>query len=60
MIEEPEFESRYDNEFLLLHIVQTDFRSHPTSYAMCIGGFTPREKAPDTYLLQTNDEVKKR
>jgi hypothetical protein len=34
IIERSEFESRKNQEFLLLHIVQTGSEAHPTSYAM--------------------------
>jgi hypothetical protein len=33
-----EFESRYGQEFSLLHVVQTGSGVHPTSYPTCIGG----------------------
>jgi hypothetical protein len=33
-----EFESRYDQEFSLLHVIQTGSGVHPTSYPMGSGG----------------------
>jgi hypothetical protein len=40
-----EFESRYGQQFPLLHIVQTDLEDHPTSYPMDTGGSFPGSKA---------------
>jgi hypothetical protein len=36
-----EFAFRYGQEFSLLHVVQTDSGSHPASYPMGIGDFSP-------------------
>jgi hypothetical protein len=36
-----EFESRWGQEFSLLHIVQTGSAAHPTSYAVGTGGSVP-------------------
>jgi hypothetical protein len=33
-----EFESRWDEEFLLFHVVQTGSGAHPTSYPVGTGG----------------------
>jgi hypothetical protein len=40
-----EFESRYDKEFSLLHVVQTGSGVHPTSCPMDTGGSFPGGKA---------------
>jgi hypothetical protein len=40
-----EFESRYDQEFSLLRLVQTGSGTHPVSYSMGIGGSFPGSKA---------------
>jgi hypothetical protein len=39
------FESRYGQEFSLLHVVQTDSGAHPASYSMSTGGSFPGRKA---------------
>jgi hypothetical protein len=41
-----EFESRYGQEFSLLHVVQTGSGVHPTSYPICTGGSFPGLKRP--------------
>jgi hypothetical protein len=51
-----EFESRYGQEFSLLHIVQTGSGVHPTSYRMDTGGSFPGRKADHS---PTSAEVKK-
>jgi hypothetical protein len=43
--EASEFESRYGQEFSLLHVVQTGSGVHPTSYPMGTGGSSPGGKA---------------
>jgi hypothetical protein len=40
-----EFESRWGQEFSLLHVVQTGSGDHPASYTMGTGGYFPRDKA---------------
>jgi hypothetical protein len=40
-----EFESRYGQEFFLLHVVQTGSGVRPTSYPMGTGGSFPGAKA---------------
>jgi hypothetical protein len=40
-----EFESRYDQEFSLLQIVQMGYGVHPTSYPMSTGGSFLGDKA---------------
>jgi hypothetical protein len=42
---ESEFESRYWQEFSLLHVAQTGSGVHPTSYPMGTGGSFPGGKA---------------
>jgi hypothetical protein len=37
MAEESGFDSRQGQDFSLLHIIQTGFGAHPTSYTMGIG-----------------------
>jgi hypothetical protein len=41
MAEELEFESQYDQQFSLLHVIQTGSGAHPTSYPMGTWGFFP-------------------
>jgi hypothetical protein len=43
-IKRSEFETRWGKEFSLLHVVQTGFEIHPTSYRMGTGGSFPRGK----------------
>jgi hypothetical protein len=38
LLDESEFESRYGQEFSLLHVVQTGSEAHPASYPMGTGG----------------------
>jgi hypothetical protein len=40
-----EFESRYGQEFALLHVVQTGSEAHPASYPMGTGDSLPGGKA---------------
>jgi hypothetical protein len=40
-----EFESRWVQEFFLLHVVQTGFGAHSTSYPMGTEDFLPGGKA---------------
>jgi hypothetical protein len=40
-----DFECRWGQEFLLLHVVQIGSGVHPTSYPMCTGGSFPGGKA---------------
>jgi hypothetical protein len=40
-----EFESRWGQEFSLLHVVQTGSGAHPVSYPMGPGGYFPGGKA---------------
>jgi hypothetical protein len=40
-----EFESRWGQEFSLLHVVQTGSGVHPASYPMGAGGSFPEVKA---------------
>jgi hypothetical protein len=57
-----EFESRWGQEFSLLHVVQTGSGVHPTSYTMGTGGFSPEVKRPvlEAYHSPpTSAEVKK-
>jgi hypothetical protein len=44
--EGPEFESKWGQEFSLLHVVQAGSEVHPTSYPMGIGGSSPGVKRP--------------
>jgi hypothetical protein len=44
--EESEFESRYDQEFSLFHVIQTGSGAHPASYPMGAGEFFPGVKRP--------------
>jgi hypothetical protein len=41
----PQFESQWGQEFLLLHVVQTGFEVHPTSYQMGTRVYLPGNKA---------------
>jgi hypothetical protein len=43
-----EFESRWGQEFSLLHVVQTGSGVHPASYTMDTGGSFPGGKAAGT------------
>jgi hypothetical protein len=57
-----EFESRWGQEFSLLHIVQTGSAVHPTSYPMGTGGSFPGGKRPGReadHPPPTSVEVKK-
>jgi hypothetical protein len=45
MNEGSEFESRYSQDFSLLHVVETGSEVHPTSYPMGTGGSFPGGKA---------------
>jgi hypothetical protein len=40
------FESRWGQEFLLLHVVQTGSGVHPTSFTIGTGGSFPGAKRP--------------
>jgi hypothetical protein len=42
-----EFESRWRQEFLLLHVVQTGSGAHPAFYLMDTGGSFPGVKRPE-------------
>jgi hypothetical protein len=56
------FESRWGQEFLFLHVVQTDSGVHPTSYAVGTGGSFPGVKPPGReadHSPPTSAEVKK-
>jgi hypothetical protein len=44
-VDDSEFESRWGQEFSLLHIVNTGFEVHQNFYPMCIGGPFPGRKA---------------
>jgi hypothetical protein len=58
-----EFESRYCQEFSLLHIVQTGCGAHPASYQMGSGAFSPGVKRPEhevDHSPPTIAEVRKR
>jgi hypothetical protein len=46
--ERSEFESRWGQEFSLLHVVQTGSGVHQTSYPMGAGGSFPGGKAAGT------------
>jgi hypothetical protein len=52
-----EFESRWGQEFSLLHVVQTDSEAHPTSYPMGTEVNRPGRVADRSPL--TSAEVKK-
>jgi hypothetical protein len=57
-----EFESRWGQEFLLLHVVQTGSGAHPASYPVGDGGFSPGVKRPEheaDHLPPASVEVKK-
>jgi hypothetical protein len=41
-----EFESRWEKEFSLLHVVQTGSGEHPASYLIVTVGFSPAVKRP--------------
>jgi hypothetical protein len=43
-----EFESNWGQEFSLLHVVQTGYEIHPTSYPIRTGGSFPGGKATGT------------
>jgi hypothetical protein len=45
-IEGSEYESRWGQEFSLLHLIQIGPRVHPASYPMSNGGFSPGGKTP--------------
>jgi hypothetical protein len=56
-----EFESRKDQEFSLLHVVQTGSRVHPTFYTMGTGALYPgvkRQGREADHLPPTIAEVK--
>jgi hypothetical protein len=58
-----DFESRYCQEFSLLHVVLTDSRVHPTSYSMGTGAHSPGVKQPGREADQsppTSAEVNKK
>jgi hypothetical protein len=60
--ERSEFESRYVQEFSLLHVVQTGSGVHPTSYPMGTAGSFPEGKRPGLeadHSLPTSAGVKK-
>jgi hypothetical protein len=62
MTEGSEFESRYDQECSLLHVVQTGYGVHPISYPMGTAGSFPGVKRPGReadHLPPTSAEVKK-
>jgi hypothetical protein len=46
-------------KFSLLHVVQTGFEAHPTSYPMGTGGFFPEGKAEADHSSPASAEVKK-
>jgi hypothetical protein len=57
-----EFESRWGQEFSLLHVVQTGSAVHSASYPMGTGGSFPWVKRPERegdHSLSTSAEVKK-
>jgi hypothetical protein len=45
-----EFESRWEQEFLFLHVVQIGSGSHLASYPLGTGGFSPWGKAEVVWL----------
>jgi hypothetical protein len=62
MAEVSEFESRYGQEFPLLHVVQTGSGAHPASYPMETGDSFPGVKWPGREAHNsspTSAEVKK-
>jgi hypothetical protein len=57
-----EFESRWGQEFSLLHVVQTTSGAHPVSYPIGKGGSSPGVKQPGReadHSPPTSAEVKK-
>jgi hypothetical protein len=46
-----EFESRWAQEFSLLHVVQIGSGTHPVSYPMGTGGLFPGVKRPHHQLV---------
>jgi hypothetical protein len=62
MVKESEFESRWVQEFSLLHVVQTGSWAHPASYPVGTGVLSSGVKRPEReadHSPPTNAEVKK-
>jgi hypothetical protein len=62
MAEGSEFESRYGQEFSLLHVAQTGSGVHPNYYPMGTGASFPGVKPPGreaNHSLPANAELKK-
>jgi hypothetical protein len=49
-----EFESWWEQEYSLLHVVQTGSWAHPTSYPMGTGGSFPGDKVAGSVKLTTH------